>query len=216
MQGQEPNTRDIKEAQQALGRRIAQLAERLGGKRALAEKIGLSEGQIYRYINAQSDPTAKVLVRIADTAGVSVDWLLKGKPTYLASEVSNTGNSQITNKICLKGSTEICFESEWLLDQKFGSNPTNLQVIQIKCDQEMKPTLEVGDLVIIDLSKREIEAGIYYIRLEDSTRDIFRRLQYLDENTVKVISDDQAYGAILLPIEKLKILGKVVWVCGSP
>lgn len=211
MQSQEPDTRDIKELQKELGRRIAQVAERLGGKRALAEKVGLSEGQIYRYINAQSDPTSKVLVRIADVAEVSLDWLLKGERAPLTSSHSNNGNSGVNNTVRLKGSTVISFEAEWLSNQKFGRDHTSLEVIQIESDQEMKPTLGIGDLVIVDLSKREIGSGIYYIRLKDS-RAVVRRLQYIDKSTAKVISDDRAYEPILHPIEKLEILGQVVWI----
>jgi transcriptional regulator with XRE-family HTH domain len=211
MQSQKPKTRDSKEPQKGLGQRIAQVAELLGGKRALAEKVGLSEGQIYRYINAQSDPTSKVLVRIADVAEVSLDWLLKGEPAPFTSSHSNNGNSGVNNTACLEGSTVISFEAEWLSNQKFGRDPNNLEVIQIESDQEMKPTLGIGDLVIVDLSKREIGSGIYYIRLKDS-KAVVRRLQYIDKSTAKVISDDRAYEPILHPIEKLEILGQVVWI----
>ncbi|MBW4472554.1 MAG: helix-turn-helix domain-containing protein [Stenomitos rutilans HA7619-LM2] len=211
MRSQEPNEQDRKELQKELGQRIAQVAEGLGGKRALAEKIGLSEGQIYRYINAQSDPTSKVLVRIADAAEVSLDWLLKGKTAPLNSDHSTNGSSKVNNTVRLKGSAVISFEAEWLLSQKFGGDPANLEVIQIESDQGMKPTLGIGDLIIVDLSKREIGSGIYYIRLEDS-RDMVRRLQYIDRHTAKLISDDRAYEPILHPIEKLEILGQVVWI----
>ncbi|MBW4694706.1 MAG: helix-turn-helix domain-containing protein [Lyngbya sp. HA4199-MV5] len=211
MQSQKSKPRVIKEPQKELGRRIAHVAERLGGKRALAEKVGLSEGQIYRYINAQSDPTSKVLVRIADVAEVSLDWLLKGKPAPLTSSHSKNDNSGVNNRVYLRGSTVISFEAEWLSNQKFGRDPTSLEVIQIESDQEMKPTLGIGDLVIVDLSKREIGSGIYYIRLKDS-RAVVRRLQYIDKSTAKVISDDRAYEPILHPIEKLEILGQVVWI----
>jgi transcriptional regulator with XRE-family HTH domain len=211
MQSQEPNTRDIKELQKELGRRIAQVAEQLGGKRALAEKVGLSEGQIYRYINAQSDPTSKVLVRIADVAEVSLDWLMKGKAPPLTSSHSNNDDAAVNNTVRLKGSRVISFEAEWLSNQKFGRDPTRLELIQIESDQEMKPTLGIGDLIIVDSSKREIGSGIYYIRLKNS-RAVVRRLQYLDESTAKIISDDRAYEPIFHPIEKLEILGQVVWI----
>lgn len=211
MQSQKSKTQSIKEAQKELGQRIAQIAERLGGKRALAEKVGLSEGQIYRYINAQSDPTSKVLVKIADVAEISLDWLLRGELVHPAFHHSTNGRHEVDKTVCLKGSTAIRFESRWLTHQKFGGYPDNLEVIQIESDQEMKPTLGIGDLVIVDLSKREVGSGIYYIRLGDS-RDIVRRLQYYDENSIRVISDDPAYETISLPIEKLKILGRVVWI----
>ena len=61
-----------------LGERIAATAERVGGKRALAEKAGIGESQLYRYINEENVPALSIVVAIAKVGGVSLHWLATG------------------------------------------------------------------------------------------------------------------------------------------
>lgn len=55
--------------------RIADAVARLGGKRKAAKAAGISESQLYRYLNGQSIPTWPPMVELARAAGVSLDWL---------------------------------------------------------------------------------------------------------------------------------------------
>lgn len=211
MQSQKPSLSRNEENLSELGQRIAQIAEQLGGKRALAEKTGLSEGQIYRYIKGENSPTIEALLKIANTVNASVEWLARGSTAHLSPVSSKNGDFESVNTVYIPGSTTIGFTSEWLSNRKFGRNPNSLQVLQIELEQGMQPTLGIGDLVIVDTSKREIELGIYYIRLEGSI-NMVKRLQKLNRNTVRIISDDRAYESLSVPIEKLEILGQVVWI----
>jgi transcriptional regulator with XRE-family HTH domain len=45
-------------------------------QKELADRIGVSDQQIYRYETGKSDPTAEVLARIAKELEVSADFLL--------------------------------------------------------------------------------------------------------------------------------------------
>lgn len=45
-------------------------------RRVLGELIGSNETQIYRYETDKNDPTADVLVKLADALHTSVDWLV--------------------------------------------------------------------------------------------------------------------------------------------
>lgn len=64
------------EEAKALGQRIAQSSELVGGKRALANKIGVSETQIYRYIKGENVPSLEVILNITENSGsVKAHWL---------------------------------------------------------------------------------------------------------------------------------------------
>lgn len=59
-------------------KRIAKLVQDAGGQSALARKTGMSSGAIQRYLRG-GDPTRAVLVRMAETCGVPLDWLVYGR-----------------------------------------------------------------------------------------------------------------------------------------
>lgn len=59
--------------------RLQQCAARMGGKRALARAAGLSEAQLFRYLNGESDMAVSKLSAIAGAANVNVAWLLTGE-----------------------------------------------------------------------------------------------------------------------------------------
>jgi transcriptional regulator with XRE-family HTH domain len=68
---------DPTQSAKELGLRIAKVAELLGGKRALAKTIEVSEAQLYRYINGAT-PGIDVVLAIAEVADVRLDWLMTG------------------------------------------------------------------------------------------------------------------------------------------
>jgi SAM-dependent methyltransferase/transcriptional regulator with XRE-family HTH domain len=62
----------------ALQDRLAECANKVGGKRALAKLSGISEAQLARYINGQHEPQYTKLLKIAEVAKTPADWLLTG------------------------------------------------------------------------------------------------------------------------------------------
>ncbi len=59
--------------------RLDQIAYQLGGKRALSEKSGISEAQLYRYRNGSSQPTQRNILKLAEAGNVTPQWLLTGQ-----------------------------------------------------------------------------------------------------------------------------------------
>ncbi|MFH7243551.1 MAG: helix-turn-helix transcriptional regulator [Spirulina sp.] len=83
-------------------------------------------------------------------------------------------------------------------------------------DESMEPTLKQGDLALVDTNHRDLETvshGIYLLKLND--RLLIKRLQYIADNTLRVISDHPAYEAFSIQISgspsSLSLMGKVVW-----
>lgn len=65
------------EQMSVIAERISERREKIGlSRRVLGELIGSNQTQIYRYENGINDPTADVLVKLADVLHTSVDWLV--------------------------------------------------------------------------------------------------------------------------------------------
>jgi transcriptional regulator with XRE-family HTH domain len=57
-------------------KRLRECAEKAGGKRALAQKTGISEPQIYRYLAGINDITLTRLKAIAKATKTDLGWLV--------------------------------------------------------------------------------------------------------------------------------------------
>lgn len=223
-----------------LGTRIAQVADMVGGKRALAEKAGLQESQLYRYIKGENVPGVNVVVDIANAGGVGVGWLAAGK-----GPMRQDGNGEIreaaaefsiASKEVLAGDDYVfpplydvraatgggalvdresildvlAFKSRWIRTE-LRANPSNLFLVYVE-GESMEPALRPGDLVLIDRAAT-IRDGIYVIRIGDGL--LVKRLQRLPGNQVKATSDNPAYGPFTIDLghapEGVSIVGRVVW-----
>lgn len=64
-----------------LGQRIAALRRHLGmSQAALAEKVGVSPSAVGMYEQDRREPSLSAMVTLSNALGVSVDYLLTGKP----------------------------------------------------------------------------------------------------------------------------------------
>lgn len=73
----------VKSEEQTFPVRLRRLRERRRiSRRTLAELCGLSKNMISLYESGEVEPTAKVLVELADRFGVSVDYLLGRKENF--------------------------------------------------------------------------------------------------------------------------------------
>jgi SOS-response transcriptional repressor LexA len=62
-----------------LGHRIAHACDHMGGRAVAAHVMGISRGQLFRYIKGESQPTAEPLAKLAVAAGINAHWLLTGE-----------------------------------------------------------------------------------------------------------------------------------------
>ncbi len=170
--------------------------------RSFARECGFSDTVLRQYLNGQSEPTRPALLAMARTANVSLEWLAVGQGS----------SEKLAEKYIYKDL--LAFEANWL-KTKFPSGFENLLLTQVQ-DESMEPTLKVEDLILIDTHYRNpesIEHGIYLLKLDD--RILIKRLQYLPENIIRVLSDNPAYEAFSLDLSSkpngLSLMGKVVW-----
>lgn len=203
------------------GQRIAQVAKKAGGKRALADSTGISPSQLYRYIAEQSLPTINPLAAIAKEGGVTLDWLITG------AGAAGTGEQDAANHhVCIPQVRQSFFahdrapqESDTLanilIDQRWiarKGRPGDMVVVEMS-GHNMYPSLVNGDLVMIDRSKLEPLPGkIFAFWL--SAGMIIRRLDIRPDRYV-LASDDARHEPLDIDPDKwgeIRILGQIVWV----
>lgn len=63
----------------AFADRVARICEMVGGSAELARRAGLSRRVVDKYVAGGSDPSRQRLIRLAQAAGVSLQWLATGE-----------------------------------------------------------------------------------------------------------------------------------------
>ena len=186
------------------------LKQAVGDKsiRGFARDCGFSDTVLRQYLNGQSEPTRPALLAIARTANVSVEWLTTGQPVARSQDSSKASAEQYSYK------NPLAFETNWL-QTEFPNSFENLLLTQV-IDESMEPTLQVGDLVLVDTNDRDLETvshGIYLLKLDN--RLLIKRLQCVADNTLRLLSDHPAYEAFSIQLSEtpsgLSLMGKVVW-----
>ena len=206
----------------ALGERIGRVAHLLGGKRALAQRLGIHESMLYRYIKGENALSAPLLLAIAEAGGVSLDWLASGKgvaPASLLREPGvggykaghhSTAYTPVPNNDKSAAPT-LAFDPAWLA-RLCGARDEELCLIEMRGDA-MEPTLRSGDLLLVDRRVRQIaQDGLYAVQLAEGVE--IKRLQKKTAGRVLLSCDNPRFQSATLTsaaAKRIKLLGRVVW-----
>lgn len=216
------------------GKRIIVAIEKAGGATKMAEKAGVSGSVLRKWRSGSSEPSRVNLIKLADAAGVTVEWLATGRGE---EDISNQLATQQFGEVvgmedyafvplydaqCSAGPgawnencrvlTHISFTRYSL--RKQGLTPEHLSAVRNDGDS-MYPDIANGDTVLIDHTRTTIEGeGIYIIRLEDHL--YAKRLQR-NFDGVSIISTNKEYREVVVPrdrLHELEIIGRAVWAAG--
>lgn len=213
----------------AIGTRIERIAEGLGGKRNLANAIGVHETQLYRYIKGTNAPSVIVAASIAKAGRVSLDWLITGESSTqdggvreraVQVEADEYAYIPLYDACCSAGHgawsdgcrvlANLAFTRYSL--RKKGLEPAQLSAIRVDGDS-MEGLLKDGDTVLLDHRRNALEGeAVYVIRLDDHL--YAKRLQRQFDGAVHIISQNREYQTMVVPKERLGelvIVGRVVW-----
>ena len=100
----------------------------------------------------------------------------------------------------------MAFQRQWL--RAIGAQPNETVVVTARGDS-MEPLIASGDLVIVDLSRRELTDGIFVLRRED--RLVIKRVQDLLDGRWMLKSENDAYDPIVIEptqVDDLRIVGR--------
>ncbi|MXO64271.1 S24 family peptidase [Altericroceibacterium endophyticum] len=216
---------DPQEASSAARTRLMSLASGGGVSLAsLSQMIGRNSSYLQQYIRKGSPRKLEERDRkvLADFFGVSESEL--GAP----EEKSYTpGDGKLRQWVDVPrlpldasagpgslGSAEIPFDAfrfsgRWLRQQ--GLDPAQLSAISVNGDS-MEPLLRDGDEILVDRTPRAVRDGVHVVRLGEALH--VKRLQTGQPGYVRLISENEAYPPMDLPIGDVDVIGRVVWKAG--
>ncbi|MCF2910272.1 XRE family transcriptional regulator [Pseudoalteromonas sp. DL2-H2.2] len=211
----------------AFSRRFTTLIDQFsaGNKRQFAQLTGKSPSHIYRICRGLSRPSVAYLEHLYSLFNIDLNWLLTGEQPAEQSAVSGSGDMLMVPKLdveasagfgSINGSEDIteqfALNKRWLSTQ-LGVHSEQLAFVTIRGDS-MLPTLQHGDMVLVDLSQRDAnKRGVFVLQTEDGL--MAKRLQQHRDH-ISVVSDNPEYPAWQIHADNAQqhgIAGRIVW-CG--
>lgn len=200
--------------------RLKKICAMVGNASALAKKAGISNSGLSRYL-AGGDPSRKVLVSLALAAGVNLNWLATGEgPVEKSGEAARPGSLTMLpflgalespNDEVIPGRkknlTSQAFCRYWL--GSHGLDSKALAAMHIRGDS-MSPTIRDEDLVLIDVTTKDIQDDKIYV-IQDGHGLLVRRLQLEPGGQVRALCDNPTHREFAVSRGALEIVGRVVW-----
>ena len=206
-------------------------------QKELANILKVSLPTMNHYESGKRAPNSKLLSQIAKTLGCDPGWLLTGEGQAEKKEVllnepippsalndfvlvprynieSSVGGGSVIHSEQIVD--HLAFKKSWV-SKELGTDPKNLLLIHSIGDS-MEPTFRSGDLLLVDRNKARMKGdGIYLINFDDGL--IVKRLEWMMDGTVVIRGDNTSVSReqklTAIEMEKLHILGRVVWVGGK-
>lgn len=216
---------------ESFGKRIDIIIESLGGPGKAAERLGTNYTTLKRWRTDEAEPSLSTLIRIAETANVSLDWLMKGfeaepqlNTPLTALEQTGLDDSYVYvpaydievsaghGSVCFTDAQphkHLAFRQRWITAR--GLQVDALAALFTRGDS-MTPTIPEGAAVIIDQSRNQaLDGKVYVIRIDD--RHYVKRVQWLIGGGLRLISDNKLYDP--LDITKADMSASNVQICGQ-
>lgn len=192
-----------------------------------ARMFGINESAVRTYQSGRSLPGLPHVKKIADAAGVTIDWLagrkgaskeyVEGSLPTLASSTEAGGLIAIPFHDVTAGAgqpknVEIEEIETWLwISRKWAARygKTNLSIFKVSGDS-MLPKIEPGDLLLLNSADKSRGQGIRLIRLDDSLA--VKYCDPLPKRAVRMRSDNPDYEPYTAKKGEYEIIGAVVAV----
>jgi len=186
---------------------------------ALAQKIGVAPNTISQIATGQRNPSFDLLEKITGALGVSLPEFFACKDDSLPEIVfvervkarprGGTGGLETD----AESSNMYSFHSSFIARKR--GNPADMKIFEVAGDS-MSPTLNNGDLIMVNLLDTDVRTGcVYLLRIGDEL--MVKRLENRPGNMLLIRSDNPAYEDI--PVSKgdssgeVQIYGRMVWSC---
>ena len=207
----------------SVGERIRELRGEMQ-QAELADKLEIHKNTMANYERGERFPDVNILSKILEIfPDANPAWLLTGEgskdrwepvqsgfvmfPRYEIEAGAGPGRNVQSEQVV----DFVSFKEEWV--QNFLRVPRkDLALLSVKGDS-MNPTLNDGDMILVDLRSERIEdSAIYVLEFDDAL--LVKRIQRKLDGSIVIKSDNQLYDAEILQKDRagaLKIIGRVVW-----
>ncbi len=206
------------------------LGSHLNGYRPITHKLAVSMAELLKVpVRSFSERIASDIERMAFAAGIAStpagsasdayeprSFDLEGDPSYVGvnqlSARAAAGKGADNSHVEIRG--VLAFKSDWLRANRL--NPKGLDVIYAEGDS-MDPTINSGDVLLVDRSKVEPMDGHIFALQSESNGTLVKRLVKSEIDGWIIRSDNpdkKRYGDETLrdgEINEVRIIGRVVW-----
>ncbi len=205
----------------------------------LAKATGVSPSAFRKWLKGVAEPGRDRLVALADAAGVSVSWLIRGEgaapdPLALAARARSPGPAGVSSPVSmarylllpkrpeaatagagLRKTDEptefLGFRHDWLRGT-FGRDAGDL-IMEIAVGDSMEPGIRDGDALLVDTKEQTFrDFGIYVF--EARGERLVKRVQRKFDGSLILISDNRVYQPESIPADLAKevhVVGRVIW-----
>jgi SOS-response transcriptional repressor LexA len=207
---------DLKEK---IGERIREFAElKFKTLKNLADALGMVPQTLQQYISGKTMPGGEIIKKLADL-GADIHYLLTGEK--LKEKIAEDAIKESTSKISgydfplvsmLSAGSMIEFFTDEHLEKVAFTYYKKLgcSALKVKGDS-MSPTIENGDIVLVDSDARLIDGCIVAARLK-SGEQVIKRFRVLPHDLIQLDSDNFLYDPITVSREEVELIMPVVKV----
>ncbi|VVE08488.1 putative HTH-type transcriptional regulator [Pandoraea iniqua] len=200
--------------------RLRLLVARAGNASALVRQAGISASGFQKYLNG-AEPSRRVLIALSQAGSVTLEWLMTGRGPMEGAVRDVWPENHLTLLPLYRGGEPDCpvpeaspeklvqlaFCQEWLA--RHGYDPVHLATMRVE-GNAMSPTFRAGDTLVVDRQVANVADGEVYV-LRDGSDLLIKRLQRQLGGMVSLTSDNAQYAPIQAPLERLDIVGRVIW-----
>lgn len=194
-----------------------------------AQRLGVHKNTLAYYERGDRTPDADVLRVYKDRFQVDINWLITGEEPETKLPASSSSFAFLpfyedvqaaaghgAAVISDAAHSVIGFARDLLRES--GASPQTCTVIRAVGDS-MMPTIPEGAFLVVDHSQREIVANgsIMVIGVDDDL--LVKRIRRRFDGCVELISDNSIYAPETLDpaaLQKLRVIGRVVYFCRTP
>lgn len=200
-----------------IGNRIREFAElKFKTIKALGEALGMSQQNLNAYVNGKATPGANMLKKLSEL-GADVTYILTGISTK--EEIAKKVFQELSNKISgydypivstlSAGSMIEFFNDEEIEKVAFSYHKKyGCMALRVRGDS-MKPTIENGDVVLVDSDAKIYEGCIVAARLKSGDQ-LIKRIRFLPHDLIQLDSDNFLYDPITITKEEIELVMPVV------
>ncbi|MFY9350095.1 MAG: S24 family peptidase [Sphingobium sp.] len=226
MTGQEKNERSrVVGWSPAAAARLKAAVKRYGSQGHVAELSQISRQSLVDILGGRAVPTVGTLARLCDVLALTDSEILGDArgPSDAAPDLDAMAFVPLHDVVVSAGSGAMAMEAgqsaeslgfptAWLRG-RFG-DPSKLRIVHVKGDS-MAPALGDGDMVMINLGRRDPIDGVFVLRLHEQL--MVKRVHFPSARRVLVTSDNRDYDRFdrMIDLEKgedFELIGRAVWV----
>ncbi|WP_032092025.1 S24 family peptidase [Necropsobacter rosorum] len=198
-----------------------------GNYSKFSRAVGVQQPSLVKWIKGESDPTRTSLFRISEASGVSAGWLISGQgdpePVNITQDISGVTMIDSFSSINVSAGYGSFNEGVTQPDGQVPYSDELLHKLSVKPRHgavfwadgvSMRPTIDDGDQMLVDLSKKEIKGDKIYL-VQNGASVWVKRLK-INWDGLELISDNKdEYPPIRLTqaeAEDLQVIGQVVHI----